>query len=113
MDWTRLGGALCTAATAYCLDLPGSGRSDPPPGGRYAPEAEADLVAQVITVQNETLAEFCAAHSDRFVGLATVALQHPDLAAGQLEEGVKKFADPQKALLSLIGQKRVALASAS
>jgi pimeloyl-ACP methyl ester carboxylesterase len=48
-DWTRLGGALCASATAYSIDLPGSGRSDPPPGGRYAPEAEADLVAEVIT----------------------------------------------------------------
>lgn len=32
-----------------------------------------------------------AARPDRFVGLASVALQHPDLAADQLEEGVKKL----------------------
>jgi pimeloyl-ACP methyl ester carboxylesterase len=49
MDWTRLGGALGGSATAYSIDLPGSGRSDPPPGGRYAPETEADLVARVIS----------------------------------------------------------------
>jgi hypothetical protein len=36
-------------------------------------------------------AETCAAHPDRFVAYATVALQHPDLAAEQLEEGVKKY----------------------
>jgi pimeloyl-ACP methyl ester carboxylesterase len=48
-DWTRLSGALSRYATAYSLDLPGSGRSDPPPGGRYSPEAEADLIAQLIT----------------------------------------------------------------
>ena len=32
-----------------------------------------------------------AAHPDRFVGMATVALQHPDLAADQLDEAVKKL----------------------
>ena len=46
---------------------------------------------QLITIQNEKLAEACAAHPDRFVAFASVALQHPDLAAEQLEEGVKKL----------------------
>jgi aminocarboxymuconate-semialdehyde decarboxylase len=50
---------------------------------------ERDLARTMIKIQNETLAEFCANHSDRFVGLASIALQHPDLAAEQLEEGVK------------------------
>jgi aminocarboxymuconate-semialdehyde decarboxylase len=52
---------------------------------------DRDLVQKVITIQNEKLAEFCAKHPDRFVAFATVALQFPDLAAAQLEEGVKKF----------------------
>jgi aminocarboxymuconate-semialdehyde decarboxylase len=42
-------------------------------------------------MQNEKLAETCAANGGRFIGLASVALQHPDLAAEQLEEGVKKY----------------------
>jgi aminocarboxymuconate-semialdehyde decarboxylase len=50
-----------------------------------------DLAAQVIDLQNETMAEFCAAHADRFAAFASVALQFPDLAAEQLEQGVKKF----------------------
>ena len=50
---------------------------------------DRDLALRLIRAQNERLAEVCAAYPDRFVGLATVALQHPDLAAGQLEEGVK------------------------
>jgi aminocarboxymuconate-semialdehyde decarboxylase len=50
-----------------------------------------DLARQLITVQNEKLAEWCKAHPDRFVGLASVALQHPDLAAEQLEEAVKRL----------------------
>jgi predicted TIM-barrel fold metal-dependent hydrolase len=50
-----------------------------------------DLAAEVINVQNETLAAFCSAHEDRFAAFASVALQFPDLAAEQLEQGVKKF----------------------
>jgi aminocarboxymuconate-semialdehyde decarboxylase len=53
--------------------------------------ANRDVASRLIQMQNEKLAEFCAAHSDRFVGLATVALQHPDLAAEQLEQGVRKL----------------------
>jgi aminocarboxymuconate-semialdehyde decarboxylase len=34
---------------------------------------------------------FCAAQPDRFVGLASVALQHPDLAAEQLKYAVKQL----------------------
>ena len=53
--------------------------------------ADRDVARKLIAAQNEKLAEVCAANRDRFVGLATVALQHPDLAAQQLEEGVKKL----------------------
>jgi len=42
-DWTRLSGALSRYATAYSLDLPGSGRSDPPPRGRHSPLTDADV----------------------------------------------------------------------
>src|SRR5213080_3205601 len=54
-------------------------------------ETDRDLARQVIQVQNEKLAEACAANPERFVAFATVALQYPDLAAEQLEEGVKKY----------------------
>ena len=52
--------------------------------GRARPRAR-----QLIKLQNEKLAEFCAAHQERFVAFATVALQHPDLAVEQLVYGVK------------------------
>jgi aminocarboxymuconate-semialdehyde decarboxylase len=52
---------------------------------------ERDVATQVIKVQNEKLAELCARYPDRFVAFASVALQFPDLAAEQLEEGVKKY----------------------
>lgn len=47
-DWVRLSGALAGTATVYSIDLPGSGRSDPPPSGRYAPLRDADLVGRAI-----------------------------------------------------------------
>jgi len=52
---------------------------------------ERELARAVIKTQNEQLSAFCAAHADRFAGLATVALQHPDLAAEQLEDGIKRL----------------------
>jgi aminocarboxymuconate-semialdehyde decarboxylase len=52
---------------------------------------DRDVASQVIRIQNEKLAEPCAAHPDRFVAFATVALQFPELAAQQLEEAVKKY----------------------
>ena len=53
--------------------------------------AERDVAKELIRIQNETLAEICAAQPDRFVAFATIALQHPDLAAEQLQEGVKRY----------------------
>jgi aminocarboxymuconate-semialdehyde decarboxylase len=54
-------------------------------------KADRDLAREVCRIQNEKLAEACAAHPERFVAFATVALQHPDLAAEQLEDAVKKY----------------------
>jgi aminocarboxymuconate-semialdehyde decarboxylase len=57
----------------------------------YWYKAERDLAKQICQIQNEKLAAACAANPDRFVAYATVALQHPDLAVEQLEEGMKKY----------------------
>jgi aminocarboxymuconate-semialdehyde decarboxylase len=46
----------------------------------------------VITVNNETLTAWCAAHPDRFLGFASVALQFPDLAVQQLEHAINPTA---------------------
>jgi aminocarboxymuconate-semialdehyde decarboxylase len=51
--------------------------------------AERDLASKIIQLQNQKLSDLCAAYPDRFVAFATVALQHPDLAAQQLEDGKK------------------------
>src|SRR4029077_14769355 len=37
--------------------------------------ADRDLARQIVKIQNETLAAWCAAQPDRFIGLASVALQ--------------------------------------
>ncbi|HET6142404.1 MAG TPA: amidohydrolase family protein [Candidatus Acidoferrales bacterium] len=51
--------------------------------------ADVELSRKIVQIQNEKLAELCAAHPARFVGLGSVALQHPVLAAEQMEYGVK------------------------
>ena len=53
--------------------------------------ADRDLARRIVEAQNEGLAKSVAAHPDRFVAAASVALQHPDLAAEQLEDGMKRL----------------------
>jgi len=57
----------------------------------YWYKADRDVAQKLITIQNEKLAEACAANPERFVAFASVALQFPDMAAEQLETGVKKY----------------------
>lgn len=52
---------------------------------------DRDLAGKIVRAQNEGLAKWCKAHPDRFVALASTSLQHPDLAAQQLEYGVKQL----------------------
>lgn len=52
---------------------------------------DRDVAEKMIRVQNEKLGELCAAHPDRLAALASVAMQFPELAAEQLEEGVKRY----------------------
>src|SRR2546423_10132677 len=53
--------------------------------------ADRDVATKLIEIQNQGLAELCAKEPERFVAFATAALQFPDLAAKQLEDGVKKY----------------------
>ncbi len=57
----------------------------------YWYRAERDAAAELIRIQNETLAQFCAGNPDRVVAFATAALQYPDLAAQQVEHAVKNL----------------------
>lgn len=47
--------------------------------------ADEDLSRRVVRLHDESLAEWVNKHPDRFVALSSVALQHPELAAEQLE----------------------------
>ena len=51
-------------------------------------EADRDLAAKIVRLQDEGVAEICRAQPDRFVGLSSPALQFPDLAAEQLDYAV-------------------------
>lgn len=51
--------------------------------------AEPELAGQIVRQQNDAIAEMCARHPQRFAGLGTLALQHPELAVEQLEHAVK------------------------
>ena len=51
---------------------------------------ERDVVEKLVDVQNEGLASFTAAHPDRFVAFASVALQFPDLAVAQLDKAIRR-----------------------
>jgi aminocarboxymuconate-semialdehyde decarboxylase len=53
--------------------------------------ADRALARDLITLQNEKISQWCSRHPDRFVGMAAVALQHPDLASDQLDEAVRKL----------------------
>src|SRR5690348_7972125 len=57
----------------------------------YWYRAERDAAAELIRLNNEALAQFCAGHPDRFVAFATAAIQFPDLAAQQIEHAVKNL----------------------
>jgi len=60
-----------------------------PSPNQYHYWAPDDLAAELVTIQNEGLAELCAGAPDRLIGLGMVALQHPLLAAEQLRHAVK------------------------
>ena len=53
--------------------------------------ADRDLARQIVRVHDDGLAKWVAAHKDRFVAMTSPALQHPDLAAEQVEHAVKQL----------------------
>jgi aminocarboxymuconate-semialdehyde decarboxylase len=53
--------------------------------------ADRPLAEKLIDVQNENLAKTCKSSDGRLVGFASVALQFPELAAAQLEHGMKNL----------------------
>ncbi len=53
--------------------------------------AGRELAEKIVAAANERIAAICATNRDRFVGLGTVALQHPELAVAELERAIREF----------------------
>jgi aminocarboxymuconate-semialdehyde decarboxylase len=53
--------------------------------------ADRESARRVVEMHDEGIARWCERYPDRFVGLSSVALQYPDLAARQLEHAVKNL----------------------
>jgi aminocarboxymuconate-semialdehyde decarboxylase len=62
-----------------------------PTATQYYYWTDRDLAAVLVKEQNEAIAATCAKHPDRLAGLGNVSLQHPDLAAAQLQYLVKEL----------------------
>ena len=52
---------------------------------------ERDLAEKIVGINNEKLAELCAASPERLGAFASLTMQFPDLAVTQLENAVKKL----------------------
>lgn len=50
--------------------------------------AGPELAEKIVAAANERIAAICVTNRERFVGLGTVALQHPELAVTQLERAI-------------------------
>src|SRR5260221_13802762 len=51
---------------------------------------DRDTAGQIVKLQNEKLADLCAARPERFAAFASLRLQYPDLRVQQLEREVRK-----------------------
>ncbi len=72
--------------------------------------ADEHLARDIIRVQDKGIAEWVARHPDRFVALTSVALQHPKLAAEQLEYAVKKLNFRGASVAGHVGDETLTLA---
>ncbi|MBL4826848.1 MAG: amidohydrolase [Spongiibacteraceae bacterium] len=54
-------------------------------------KADKQLASDIVRLHDEQMKAWCSLHEGRFVGLTSVALQFPELAAEQLEYAVKEL----------------------
>ena len=86
----QLGGALVLGpARLQAMDEQGVDMQALSHQGGWWYGTDRETARRLIRIQNEGLARWCAQHPDRFVGLASVALQHPDTSAAT--EAAKNF----------------------
>src|SRR5579864_3435478 len=53
--------------------------------------AEREVAERIVAACNDGIAGICASRPDRFVGLGSVAMQFPELAAAQLEHAIREL----------------------
>ena len=116
-NWTALAGALSRYATGYLVDLPGHGRSDPPPRGHYSLLQDADVLARLIARYSSGPVHLVANSMGGVIATA-LAARHPELVATltlispavpDLRLTRDRGADPVLALLLMPGTTRPAL----
>lgn len=110
-NFSRLAGALSPYTTVFSPDLPGCGRSDPPPRGRYSLVGDADLLARVIEQVSGGPVNLVGNSLGGMVAVA-LAARHPELvrtltlvspAVPDLRLTSDRGADPRIALLMIPG----------
>ena len=69
--------------------------------------AEPELASSIVALLNEKMAEVVATHPDRLIGLGAVSLQHPDLAAEQLEHAMRELDLRGVMMTTLIGDEEI------
>nr|WP_240188296.1 alpha/beta hydrolase [Nakamurella flavida] len=116
-NWTRLAAVLADRTVGFSVDLPGSGRSDPPPRGRYSLLGDADLVAAAIRRVSGAGPVHLVGNSLGGYVATLLAARHPDLVASltlispavpDLRLTTDRGGDPRLALLLLPGTAGVA-----
>ena len=79
-NWVSLVGILAPRARCYCVDLPGHGRSDPPPHNSYRLADMADVVAALIRQRSPGPIHLVAQSLGGMVAVH-LASRHPELIA--------------------------------
>lgn len=123
-NFTDLAGLVANRMAGMALDLPGFGRSPPPPGFDYAPDSHAEVVAAFLTGRRSGPVHLVGNSMGGAVALL-VAARYPQLvrtltllapAMPDLRVNPRRVSDPRVALalLPLVGDRmRRALADAS
>lgn len=79
-----------------------------PSPNQYYYWSDEPLAREIVRVQNEHIAALCAQHPGRLLGLGTVALQHPELAAEQLRDAVTRLGLKGVEISTSVGSRELA-----
>lgn len=117
-NFSSIATLLAGHARGFSIDLPGCGRSDPPPGGHYSLLHDADLLAQVLMQLSPGSPAHLIGNSLGGVVCTALAAKYPELvrtltlvspAVPDLRLTHDRGADPRLALLLAPGMLPVAV----